>query len=152
MAAKRSTKSAKRKTPPKRARRSLLASRPSAPRLHLEPHHVDIVGLALIALGVFLAGVGYLHWGGGALGGGSMRACRFFFGSLGYAVPVVLVLAGALVLMRELRPPTRPMRTGAICLTVAITLALASGTLGLGPGPAHEREFWHASIFEARGM
>jgi S-DNA-T family DNA segregation ATPase FtsK/SpoIIIE len=151
MAAKRSTKSAKRKTPPKRARRSLLASRPSAPRLHLEPHHVDIVGLALIAIGVFLAGVGYLHWGGGALGGGSMRACRFFFGSLGYAVPVVLVLAGALVLMRELRPPTRPMRTGAICLTVAITLALASGALGLGPGPAHGPEFWHASTLEARG-
>jgi S-DNA-T family DNA segregation ATPase FtsK/SpoIIIE len=151
MAAKRTRKSTKRKPPPRRARRSLLASRPSTPNLHLEPHHVDIAGLALIAIGVFLAGVGYLHWGGGALGDGSMRACRFLFGSLGYAVPVALVLAGALVLMRELRPPTRPMRTGAICLTIAITLALASGALGLGPGAAHGRVFWHASVFEARG-
>jgi S-DNA-T family DNA segregation ATPase FtsK/SpoIIIE len=151
MAAKRTRKSTKRKPPPRRARRSLLASRPSTPNLHLEPHHVDIAGLALIAIGVFLAGVGYLHWGGGALGDGSMRACRFLFGSLGYAVPVALVLAGALVLMRALRPPTRPMRTGAICLTIAITLALASGALGLGPGAAHGRVFWHASVFEARG-
>jgi S-DNA-T family DNA segregation ATPase FtsK/SpoIIIE len=151
----RSTKGSKRKPPPKRARRSLLASRPSAaalaPRLELEPHHVDIAGLALIALGVFLAGVGYLHWGGGALGGGAMTVCRFLFGSLGYAVPVALALAGALVLMRELRPPARPMRTGVICLTAAITLALAAGTLGLGPGPAHARVFWHAHVFEARG-
>jgi DNA segregation ATPase FtsK/SpoIIIE, S-DNA-T family len=152
---KRSSKGSKRKPPPKRARRSLLASRPSAaslaPRLELEAHHVDIAGLALIALGVFLAGVGYLHWGGGALGGGAMTACRFLFGSLGYAVPVALALAGALVLMRELRPPARPMRTGVICLTAAITLALAAGTLGLGPGPAHARVFWHAHVFEARG-
>jgi S-DNA-T family DNA segregation ATPase FtsK/SpoIIIE len=152
---KRSSKGAKRKPPPKRARRSLLASRPSvgslAPRLELEPHHVDIAGLALLALGVFLAGVGYFHWGGGALGGGAMRACRFLFGSLGYAVPVALMLAGALVLMRELRPPARPMRTGVICLVTAITLALAAGTLGLGPGPAHARVFWHAHVFEARG-
>ncbi len=152
---KRSSNGSKRKPPPKRARRSLLASRPSAvslaPRLELEPHHVDIAGLALIALGVFLAGVGYLHWGGGALGGGAMTACRFLFGSLGYAVPVALALAGALVLMRELRPPARPMRTGVICLTAAITLGLAAGTLGLGPGPAHARVFWNAHVFEARG-
>jgi S-DNA-T family DNA segregation ATPase FtsK/SpoIIIE len=152
---KRTSKGAKRKPLPKRARRSVLASRPSvaslAPRIELEPHHVDIAGLALLALGVFLAGVGYLHWGGGALGGGAMRACRFLFGSLGYAVPVALVLAGALVLMRELRPPARPLRTGVICLVTAITLALAAGTLGLGPGPAHARVFWQAHAFEARG-
>ena len=37
--------------------------------------------------------------------------------------------------MRELRPPVRPMRTGVICLIAAITLALAAGTAGLGPGP-----------------
>jgi S-DNA-T family DNA segregation ATPase FtsK/SpoIIIE len=152
---KRTSKGAKRKPPPKRARRSLLASRPSVasltPRFDFQPHHVDIAGLALLALGVFLAGVGYLHWGGGALGGGAMRACRFLFGSLGYAVPVALILAGALVLMRELRPPARPMRTGVICLVTAITLALAAGTLGLGPGPAHTRVFWNPHAFEARG-
>jgi DNA segregation ATPase FtsK/SpoIIIE, S-DNA-T family len=149
------TSRTKRKPPPKRARRSLLASRPSlgslAPKLELEPHHVDIIGLALVAVGIFLAGVAYLHWGGGAVGDGAVRACRFVLGELGYAVPVVLVAAGALVLIRELRPPARPMRTGILCLTAALTLALAAGTLGIGPGAAHGRAFWHPASFESRG-
>jgi DNA segregation ATPase FtsK/SpoIIIE, S-DNA-T family len=141
-----------RKSPrPSRARRSLLATRPKLPSLALEPHHVDIVALALIAIGIFLGGVAYVHWSGGALGDGSVRAARFLFGGLGYAVPVVLVTTGGLILIRELRPPARPLRTGLLALVVALTLALAAGTLGLGPGEAPPRYFWHAASFETRG-
>jgi hypothetical protein len=43
-------------------------------RLELEPHHVDILGLALVALGVFLGGIGYLGWSGGTLGRNAMSA------------------------------------------------------------------------------
>src|SRR5947209_6773545 len=135
---------------PTRARRSLLAS-VSMPRLQLEAHHIDIIGLALIAIGIFLSGVAYLRWSGGALGDGMVTGLRFLFGALGYGGPAVLVVAGALVLMRELRPPPRPLRTGAICLLLALTLALAAGTLGLGPGALAARSFWHAHGFEARG-
>jgi DNA segregation ATPase FtsK/SpoIIIE, S-DNA-T family len=141
------------KTPPKRATRSLLAARPS---LHvalpeLESHHVDIIGLGLIALGVLLGGVAYAGWDGGALGNGAVTAMRFVLGALGYLVPAALVLAGALVLARELRPPVRPLRTGLVCLTASVTLALASGTLGIGPGALHGADFWRASLFEDRG-
>ncbi len=143
---------ARKKPPPKRARRSLMASRSIAlPRPHLEPHHIDVAGLALIAVGLFLGGVAYLHWAGGTLGNGAVTAARFVFGALGYAVPVALVLGGALVLARELRPPGRPLRTGALCLTAALTLALAAGTLGIGPGPLHGTDFWRSSQFESRG-
>ena len=38
------------------------------------------------------------------------------------------------------RPPARPLRAGVICLTAALTLALAAGTLGLGPGMLHGLE------------
>ncbi|MGZ4350622.1 MAG: FtsK/SpoIIIE family DNA translocase, partial [Solirubrobacteraceae bacterium] len=100
----------RRKSPPPRARRSLLASRPTLPSVALEPHHVDILALALIAVGIFLGGVAYVHWAGGALGDGAVRGARFVFGALGYAVRVALVGAGALILMREWRPPTRPLR------------------------------------------
>jgi S-DNA-T family DNA segregation ATPase FtsK/SpoIIIE len=143
----------RRKTPPKRGRRSLLASRPSLhmPRLQLEPHHLDVIALALIAVGIFLACVAYLHWSGGTLGNGAVRAVRFLFGAVGYAVPAGLVVGGALVLIRELRPPGRPMRAGAACLTLGLTLAFAAGTLGLGPGAAHGRAFWHPAAFEPRG-
>ena len=137
--------------PPARARRSVLASRPTLRSVALEPHHVDVLALALIAIGSFLGGVAYVHWSGGALGNGSVTAFRFVFGALGYAIPVVLVSAGGLILIRELRPPTRPLRTGLICLVAALTLAYAAGTLGIGPGEVSAREFWRAASFETRG-
>jgi DNA segregation ATPase FtsK/SpoIIIE, S-DNA-T family len=141
----------KRKTPPKRAQRSLLASWPTLRPLELEPHQVDIIALALVAIGAFLALVGYFHIAGGTLGNGAVRAMRFVFGALGYALPVALISAGALILARELRPPARPLRTGVLCLTAALTLMLAAGTLGLGPGAAHGPAFWRAATIEARG-
>ena len=124
----------KSKAPARRAKRSLLASRPAAPWIAMEPHQVDIVGLALIAIGLFLAGVAYLHWAGGTLGDGAIHGLKFVLGALGYAVPAALVAGGGLILARDLRPPERPMRTGLVCLVVSLTLALAAGTLGIGPG------------------
>jgi S-DNA-T family DNA segregation ATPase FtsK/SpoIIIE len=142
---------ASRAAPRSRARRSPLASRPSLPSLVLESHQVDILALALIAMGIFLGGVAYLHWAGGALGDGAVRGIRYVFGALGYAVPAGLVAAGGLILARELRPPGRPLRAGLVCLMTALTLALAAGTLGLGPGAASGHDFWRASSFENRG-
>src|SRR5437764_3681436 len=76
-------------------------------RLELEGHQLDVIALALLALGIFLGGVAYLHWAGGTLGRGAVDAARLGFGALGYAMPVSLVLAGVLILMREMRPPMR---------------------------------------------
>jgi S-DNA-T family DNA segregation ATPase FtsK/SpoIIIE len=146
------------RVPKSRARRSLLASRPTLRRggpglfsTRLESHQVDILALALIAIGIFLGGVAYAHWNGGALGNGAVDTVRYLFGALGYAVPAALAVCGALILLRELRPPGRPLRTGALCLTIALTLALAAGTLGIGPGPADPHTFWHANVMQARG-
>jgi S-DNA-T family DNA segregation ATPase FtsK/SpoIIIE len=151
MAARKRTKS-----PPRRAKRSLLGVRPSlrgwaGHRFDPEPHQLDVIALALIALGIFLAGVAYLGWSGGPLGDGAISAFRFVLGVVGYAVPTALVVAGALLLTRELRPPAQPVRTGSLCLIASLTLALAAGTLGLGPGAAHGSGFWRASVLEARG-
>jgi len=143
----------RKKPPPKRATRSLLAGVPSVrlPQVEIEPHHVDIFGLGLIAVGILIGGVAYAHWDGGALGDGAVTGLRFLFGALGYVVPAALVVAGGLVLMREMRPPARPLRTGVICLVGSITLALAAGTLGVGPGRAPAASFWQASVIEKRG-
>ncbi len=141
----------RKKPPPRRARRSLLGARPSLSLPRLESHHLDVIALALIAVGIFLGCVAYTHLSGGALGDGAVKATRYVFGKLGYAVPVALLVAGVLLLIRELRPPARPMRTGVICLTAALTLALAAGTLGLGPGAAHGAGYWRASVVESRG-
>jgi S-DNA-T family DNA segregation ATPase FtsK/SpoIIIE len=142
----------RKRSPPPRARRSALAGLPRL-RVALAPHHVDIAALALIALGIFLAGVAYLHWAGGALGGGLVDAMRFLLGALGYAIPVALIGSGGLLLARELKagPPARPLRAGTICLVAALTLGLAAGTLGLGPGPASARDFWRTAALQRRG-
>jgi S-DNA-T family DNA segregation ATPase FtsK/SpoIIIE len=134
-----------------RARRSLLASRPRLPRLNFEPHQVDVLGLGLIAIGIFLSCVAYLRWAGGTVGEGGVHGLRFVFGALGYAVPAAIVVAGALIVLRELRPPGRPLRTGALCLLGAASLALAAGTFGVGPGAVPSRALWHPAVFEARG-
>ena len=117
----------------------------------MEPHEVDVIALALIAVGIFLGGVAYFGWAGGSVGHGSVGALRFLVGALAYAVPVVLVIAGGLILARELRPPARPLRTGAICLTAALSLALAAGTLGVGPGAEPAQHFWSAATIKPRG-
>jgi S-DNA-T family DNA segregation ATPase FtsK/SpoIIIE len=119
----------------------------------LEPHHVDLLGLALIAVGIFLGGVTYLHWGGGTLGHGLVSGLRLLIGAFAYLVPVALVVGGALVLGRELRhgPRTHPLRTGMICLAVALTLAMAAGTLGIGPGREAGADYWAAHALQTRG-
>jgi DNA segregation ATPase FtsK/SpoIIIE, S-DNA-T family len=125
----------------------------SLARLELAPHHVDILGLALLASGVFLAGVGYLGWPGGALGHGAVNAAYFALGVVGFVVPAALALGGVMVLLRELHPPNRPIRGGVACLVAALTLPMAAGTLGLGlgPGEASARLYWQPSAFRSRG-
>ncbi|HLH65733.1 MAG TPA: DNA translocase FtsK [Solirubrobacteraceae bacterium] len=117
----------------------------------LAPHHVDVAALALVAVGVFLGGVAYLHWAGGPLGRGLLDGARLAVGKLAYALAPALAAAGALLLARELRPPMRPMRTGATCLVAALTLAFAAGTLGLGPGAAPAADAWRPHWLMARG-
>src|ERR1700757_4159886 len=99
------TQKRKRKAPPRRASRSLLARRPALPVFDPEPHQVDIIGLGLVAIGIFLAGVAWFHWGGGSLGGSAVRGMRLLLGELGYALPLALLVGGGLVLARELAPP-----------------------------------------------
>ncbi|HMJ01684.1 MAG TPA: DNA translocase FtsK [Conexibacter sp.] len=120
------------------------------PRLpELSPHQLDLLGLGLAALGVFLAFVLYLGAAGGSAGGAARDGLRLLLGEVAYAVPIVLVAGGLLVVARTLVPAARPLRAGAICLFAAVTLALAAGTLGLGSDGA--RDLWASATLEANG-
>src|SRR3954449_2357676 len=110
----------------------------------------DSIGLGVIALGVFLATVLYFGWEGGKVGAGMADGLRFAFGAIAYVVPVAVIAAGAILVLRPVLPTTRPFVPGALCLFAALTLALAAGTFGLGPeGVRHG--FWHQPYFEVRG-
>jgi DNA segregation ATPase FtsK/SpoIIIE, S-DNA-T family len=124
-----------------RARRSPV---PWPPRLPvLEQRHLDLIGLALVAVGVFLAFPLYLRWEGGEAGQAIVDGLTWAIGRVAWATPVALVVAGALLVMRPALPAgVRPFRAGALCLLAAACLGLAVGTLGFGPGegaPVAER-------------
>ena len=115
----------------------------------LSPHQLDLLGLALAALGVFLAFVLYLGAAGGSVGGAARDGLRLLLGQVAYAVPVALVAGGMLVIARTLVPAVRPVRAGVACLFGGVSLALAAGTLGLGSrtgaGP------WARAALDANG-
>jgi S-DNA-T family DNA segregation ATPase FtsK/SpoIIIE len=138
---------ARKKAAPKRRATRAPSWRQSLPVL--EQHHLDMLGLALVCLGVFLAFPLYLGWDGGHVGAWVVKACRYLLGEVGYAAPVGLVLAGALVVLKPVLPTVRPYRSGAVCLLSSSTLIIANHTLGIGPGVATVQ--WKPMLFEFRG-
>src|SRR3954468_6573818 len=139
-------KPAPKKKPPPRARRS-------APRLALpvlEQRQLDLIGLGLVAAGLFFAFLVYLGGDGGRAGSHAVDGLRWLLGAAHYLVPVALAAAGAILMLRPVLPAVRPFRSGAICLFVAVTLGLSAGTLGVGPGGTRP-EWWDAQWVKTRG-
>ncbi|HEX4343943.1 MAG TPA: DNA translocase FtsK [Solirubrobacteraceae bacterium] len=116
----------------------------------LEQRHLDLIGLGLVAVGVFLAFPVYLGWDGGAVGHAATKGLAYLVGQVALGVPVAVVAAGALFVLRPVLPAVRPFRAGALCLFAALTLALAAGTFGLGPAGVRHG-YWNAHFFELRG-
>ncbi len=100
----------------------------------LEQRHWDLIGLALVAIAIFLAFLIYLGWDGGQGGDRLVDGLRDLVGEVRYVVPVGLLAAGAVLVLRPVLPAVRPFRAAAACLLLAGCLGFAAGTLGLGPG------------------
>ena len=83
MARKKRTSKLRPKTPKRVKRR-----RGRKPRGH---QHPELIGLALAALGLFLAAVLYLGWGGGMVGEAVADGFRAVVGQAVYAAPFALV-------------------------------------------------------------
>ena len=150
-----------RKSPPAAPRRRPAAaakpraraqrSNPGALKLPVvEQRHLDLIGLGLVAFGVFLAFPVYLGWDGGAAGAAATRGLSYVVGQVGYVVPAAVVAAGAILVLRPVLPAVRPFRAGGLCLFAALTLMFAAGTFGLGPEGVRDG-YWNAAFFEARG-
>jgi DNA segregation ATPase FtsK/SpoIIIE, S-DNA-T family len=133
-----------------RARRAPMATLPRIQLPPLAPHQVDLLGLALVALGVFLAFVLYRGSAGGEAGTVARDGLKLLLGRVAYAVPAALAAGGVLVVARTMLPAIRPLRAGALCLFGAVTLALAAGTLGLAGGAPHG-DVWREATLQARG-
>ena len=116
----------------------------------LAQRHLDLIGLGLVALGVFLAFALYLAWDGGAAGQAAVRGLTYAVGQVAYAAPAAIVATGALFVLRPVLPTMRPFRAGGLCLFVGVTLMLAAGTFGVGPDGTRQG-YWDAAFFEPRG-
>jgi S-DNA-T family DNA segregation ATPase FtsK/SpoIIIE len=137
---------ATRKKPAKRSRKTA----PHWKLPQLEQRQLDLVGLGLIALGAFFAFLVYFGWDGGRAGSQAVEGLRWLLGAVHYVVPVALVAAGAILILRPMLPAVRPFRSGAICLFASLTLGLAAGTLGVGPGGTRP-EWWNPQWVKTRG-
>ncbi len=117
----------------------------------LDQREWDLIGLALVAFAAFFASVFYLGWSGGEVGEALADAILYLFGGVGYAAPVALFAAGALIMLGPVLPAVHPFKTGALCLLCALCLGFAAGSLGLGPGDAPRDGFLDPSYLREHG-
>lgn len=105
-------------------------SRRAAP----EHQHPELIGLALLALGLFLAVVLWLSWDGGIVGRLADDGLRILVGGAAILVPAGLLTVGGLLVARSRLVDLRPFRTGLLVLGLSLLLAFGGGCFGLGPG------------------
>jgi DNA segregation ATPase FtsK/SpoIIIE, S-DNA-T family len=117
----------------------------------LEQRHYDLIGLALIALAVYLAFVLYFGWDGGRVGGWTQTGLTDVVGKVAYVVPIALGGWGVALIMRpSLRAPAAIDAGGAL-VVLALALAFAAGTLGLGPDHPVRHSYFHPAFFRTHG-
>jgi DNA segregation ATPase FtsK/SpoIIIE, S-DNA-T family len=78
-------------------------ARPRLPRPHLpdglQQRHLDLIGLFLIAAGVYLSFVLFFGWDGGKVGYGVETGLEYLFGGVGARIATVLMLATGTMLV-----------------------------------------------------
>ena len=119
---------------PSRVRRR---KRGNAARSH---HYAELIGLGLIAFGLFLATVLYGGWASGHVGGRVADALESFVGSAVYVLPVSFACVGALMLVRSGLVEVRPFRLGLGVTSLGALLVLGN-THGGYAGQALEFAF-----------
>jgi S-DNA-T family DNA segregation ATPase FtsK/SpoIIIE len=117
----------------------------------LDQRERDVLGLALVAFGVFMGFVLYGGWNGGGAGHGVAVALGWTLGRARVLTPVALVVGGGALLLRPVLPALRPLRTGALCVFAAVTLALAAGMFGLSSGSPQGTRSWSSAHLQTHG-
>jgi DNA segregation ATPase FtsK/SpoIIIE, S-DNA-T family len=89
-----------------------------------QARHPELWGLAAVALGLFLGAVLYFGWSGGYVGGWLGEGLDRLVGGARYAVPVALVVLGALTVAKSALVEVRPFRTGLAVLGCGLMISL----------------------------
>ena len=131
-------------------RGSLLAG--GLPRLPvLDQRQRDVLGLALVAAGVFMGFVLYGGWNGGRAGHGLAVALGWTLGRARVLAPVTLVIGGGALLLRPVLPALGRCAPARCACSRAVTLALAAGMLGLSSGAGAGRAGLDSAHLQSHG-
>ena len=117
----------------------------------LEQRHFDLIGLIMVAVGVYSAFVLYLGWDGGAVGGWLSSALEFTVGQVAYVVPLTVFGLGLALIARPMIQAPRALNAGALLVILALLLAFSAGTLGLGPDTPVRKGYFEPEFFRTHG-
>jgi S-DNA-T family DNA segregation ATPase FtsK/SpoIIIE len=88
-------------------------------------HHPELIGLGLVAVGLFLSTLVYLGWEGGTAGAGIVDGLWALVGDAGYLLPAALVVVGSLMLGRSSLVQVHPFRWGLASTALGVFLLLS---------------------------
>jgi DNA segregation ATPase FtsK/SpoIIIE, S-DNA-T family len=91
------------------------------PRGH---QHPELIGLGLVAVGVFLAAVIWAGWNGGYAGSWIANGLDALIGSASFGLPAALAIVGSLMVARSDLVDVRPFRTGLAVISLGLMLTL----------------------------
>jgi S-DNA-T family DNA segregation ATPase FtsK/SpoIIIE len=115
---------------PARVRRKTRKRRAAAAH-----QHPELIGLGVVAFGLFMGSVLYAGWNGGYVGGAAGDGLVAVLGGTAYVLPVACVGVGGLMVARSDLPRFAPFRTGLAVTGLALALVLGrahGGYLGRG--------------------
>jgi S-DNA-T family DNA segregation ATPase FtsK/SpoIIIE len=119
MARKKRPAKARPKTPSRVKKRT---RRKAVVRTH---HHPELIGLGLVAFGLFMGAVLYADWNGGYVGKAIGDGLVTLVGAIAYLLPVAAVVIGGLMVAKSDLPRFGPFRTGLLVTTVGLGMVLA---------------------------
>ena len=118
----------------------------------LEQRHLDLIGLGLVAIAVYLACVLYFGWDGGRVGAGAESALTYVAGACASLIPLAIGAAGVALVMRPFMASPGAVNAGAVCVLAAVLLGYAAQTAGIGPdGPPQRDGYFDPDYFSEHG-
>src|SRR4051812_6286481 len=117
----------------------------------LEQRHLDLIGLGLIALAVYLGCVLYVGWDGGPVGDSLKQGLTDATGRVAYLVPIAVAVWGAGLMMRPMIKAPGAFNAGAILLVASLLLAFAAETAGLGPSHPARHGYFDQPFYSVHG-
>jgi DNA segregation ATPase FtsK/SpoIIIE, S-DNA-T family len=117
----------------------------------LEQRHLDVIGLALVAIAMYLGFVLYGGWDGGRVGGWAEVGLTNAVGRVAYVVPFALAGWGLSLMLRPFIAAPAALNAGAVLVLCALLLAFAAGTAGIGPDHPLRHDYFEQRFFTEHG-